>query len=218
MNANPSAKRILLYGDSLVFGKASGPNKRLSGDVRFSVLLQKQLGNDYEIIEEGLRARTLEGENAIAKHRNGLEQFPSVLGSHLPLDLVIIMLGTNDCNATAQKTPQQIAEGLRNYPPIIGEWAKHFEVPLSKILIVAPPRINQNFYDELMGQIFGPEAGEKAAALPALYQIEAKNLKTEFLDISKVCEPAKGDGVHLDESGNKAVADSLQAKVLEVFE
>lgn len=217
MNVNPSARRILLYGDSLVFGKASGPNKRLPVEVRFSGLLQKQLGEDYELIEEGLRARTLEGENAVGKYRNGLEQFPSVLGSHLPLDLVIIMLGTNDCNATAKKTPEQISSALKKYPPIIEEWSKHFEVSLPKLLIVAPPHINEFFYDELMRQIFGPQAGEKAAALPALYEKVAKDLNADFFDSSKVCEPAKGDGVHLDEAGNETLAVALYKKVLEIF-
>lgn len=217
MNVNPTAKRILLYGDSLVFGKASGPNKRLSIDIRFSGLLQKQLGDDYEVIEEGLRARTLEGENAIAKHRNGLEQFPPILGSHLPLDLVIIMLGTNDCNATARKTPEKIADSLKKYPPIIEEWSKLFEVPMPRLLIVAPLRINQSFYDDLMGQIFGPEAPAKAEELPELYKLAATELGAHFLDISEVCEPAEGDGVHLDESGNRAVAEALHKKVLEIL-
>jgi lysophospholipase L1-like esterase len=213
MNAAPSAKRILIYGDSLVYGKASGRNKRLDISTRFSGVLQVILGDGYEIIEEGLRGRTLNGENAFFKDRNGLIQFSPIIGSHLPVDLVVILLGTNDCNAGAHKSPEDIAESLRYYPPKIQEWGEFLSVPLPKILVLAPPKINSAFYDEACAEVFGDEAPDKANALPILYEQIAKELNADFLNLAEVCEPARGDGIHLDESGNRAVAEAIAGKI-----
>jgi lysophospholipase L1-like esterase len=218
MNTNLSAKRILLYGDSLVFGKASGRNERLDAKTRFSGVLQDLLGDEFEVIEEGLRARMIEGESAFFPDRDGLQQFSPILGSQLPVDLVVIFLGTNDCNAKAQKTPQDIAASLRKYPPIIQEWCTFMAVPLPKLLIIAPPAIDQTSYDEPARNIFGSEAASKAEALPAQYALVAKELGAIFFDSSAVCKPATGDGIHLDEANNQSLANALEEVIRQALD
>src|SRR5689334_11654512 len=98
MNTNKAAKTILIYGDSFTFAKIPG-GLRYDCETRFTGVLQKELGKDYEVIEEGLRGRTVSGENSFFPYRNGLEQFGPIIGSHLPLDLLVLFLGTNDLNS-----------------------------------------------------------------------------------------------------------------------
>jgi len=97
MNTNISAKQILIYGDSYVFGIIPGGNgARYDSSTRYTGVAQNYLGSDYNIIEEGMRGRTISGENGFFPHRDGLKAFDGIIGSHFPLDLVIIGLGTND--------------------------------------------------------------------------------------------------------------------------
>jgi lysophospholipase L1-like esterase len=213
MNTNLWNKGVLLYGDSLVYGKTSGRNERLDVKTRFSGVLQDLLGPDFEVIEEGLRGRTLKGENAFFKNRDGFAQFPAIIGSHLPVEWVVIILGTNDCNAGADKSPEEIAESLRLYPPIIHEWCEFLKVSQPKLMIIAPPNINPAFYDDGSAKIFGMSAQEKAKALPGLYGRIAEELEAEFLSLAEVCQPANGDGIHLDASGNRAVAEAIAEKI-----
>jgi len=217
MFVDPAIKRILLYGDSFVFGKVSGKNERLPADVRFTGVLQSTLGEDCEILEEGLRARTIEGENAFFKDRDGLAQFGPILGSHLPLNLIVIFLGTNDCNSKADKTPLQIAQSLKSYQSVVQEWCEFLAVPIPQLLVIAPPSIDDSHYDEGSRTIFGEEAAQKVDQLPSLYHQIAKEIGAHFFDASKVCEPAMGDGVHLDEENNKQLGQALAVKVQDIL-
>lgn len=213
MNTNPEAKRILLYGDSLVYGKASGKNERLDSKTRFSGVLQGLLGGEYEVIEEGLRARMIAGENSFFPDRDGLAQFPSIVGSHLPVDLLVILLGSNDCNAKANKSPQEIASALKGYSPILKNWCEFLSVPEPKLLIVSPPHVDEAYYDEAMTRIFGEGAGQRSKELAPFYEQVAENINAAFLDAAKVCQPAAGDGIHLDPENNLRLAEALYEKV-----
>ena len=63
MNTNPKAKRILCFGDSNTWGRIPGKKfRRFPVDQRWTGILQKLLGEDYEVIEEGLTARVVVGE------------------------------------------------------------------------------------------------------------------------------------------------------------
>ncbi len=217
MNTNLHAKRILLYGDSLVFGKASGENKRLDSNTRFSGVLQDLLGEDYEVIEEGLRARMIKGENGFFPNRDGAQQFNPIIGSHLPLDLVIIILGTNDCNIKARKSATEIASSFVQYAAVIDEWVQFLEVPKPGLLVVAPPSINEPYYDEGAKAIFGDGASDKAAGLPIAYQQIAEQIGAGYIDLQTVCNPAEGDGIHLDAEGNRQVAEALHKKIKEIL-
>ena len=109
MNISTSNKRVLIYGDSITWGRIALKTGRYDSSTRWTCLVQKQLGDNVEIIEEGLRARMLAGENPYFKDRDGLRQFGPILGSHLPLALVVLFLGTNDMNKKNDKSPELIA-------------------------------------------------------------------------------------------------------------
>lgn len=78
MNTNIAAKQIMVYGDSYVFGKIPG-GLRYDAATRFTGVMQSYLGDGYEIIEEGLRGRTLSGENGFFPRRDGLSQFDGII-------------------------------------------------------------------------------------------------------------------------------------------
>src|ERR1700750_1283342 len=91
-------KRVLCFGDSLTWGwipVAEGmPTQRYPRDVRWTGVLADRLGEGYEVIEEGLSARTTNVDDPTDPRLNAGAYLPGSLASHLPLDLVILLLGT----------------------------------------------------------------------------------------------------------------------------
>lgn len=110
--------RILCYGDSNTWGYISGSNhERYGNKERWTKILAESLGNDFEIIEEGLNSRTLtSNDTRLGKEgKNGYEYLIPCLDTHDPIDLVILMLGTNELKATYNKTAKEIGNILEEY-------------------------------------------------------------------------------------------------------
>lgn len=184
MVTNKNAKRILIFGDSYTFGKIPG-GTRYDSETRFSGVLQKELGDNFDVIEEGLRGRTVDGENRAFQYRNGFPQFGPILGSHFPLDLIVFFLGTNDLNSGSTKSPEQIAKGYDGYIERVEWWAKHLDFPAPKIMIVAPPFINERASYKLLGEIFkGSES--RIRKLPKVLEKFANSKELFFFDSSAV--------------------------------
>jgi lysophospholipase L1-like esterase len=217
MKTDVNVRRVLFYGDSFVFGKVSGEPKRLDAKTRFTGVLQDILGDQYDILEEGLRGGNLAGENPFFPDRDRSQQFHPIILSQLPVDLVVIFLGTNDCNAV-NKEPAAIAEQLKLYPPLLQKAADFLQVPVPKLLIAAPPAIDETHFDEAMQKLFGTGSAARVAALPALFERVASELHTAFLNAAEFCRPAPGDGLHLDAQNNRALAQAFADKIKEVIE
>ena len=108
-------KNILCYGDSNTWGcipfEGAGPARRFPPDMRWPGVLQRELGDGYWVVEAGLNARTTVWDDPLEPHRNGRELLLPTLLTHQPLDLVIIMLGTNDLKHRINASAAEIAEG-----------------------------------------------------------------------------------------------------------
>ncbi len=212
MNTHPNAKQIMIYGDSLVYGKKPLVPERFGGDTRFTGIIQCELGENFEIIEEGLRARNLAGENPFFKERNGLEQFGPIYGSHVPLDLVILMLGTNDCNRAPEKSEKGFELALDGYIEKIVDWNKQLGITqVPKILLVAPPliRSEEAAKNENITNIFGPDSEERTRKLEATYAAYATKHSLPFFAASSVCAAAENEGIHLDVENNERLGKGL---------
>lgn len=217
MNTNISAKQILIYGDSFVFGVIPGGNgARYDASTRYTGVAQNYLGSDYEIIEEGLRGRTVSGENGFFPHRDGLVQFDGIFGSHLPLDLIIIGLGTNDTNSSRNLSAQEIVSGYTKYLRAISWWCKHLGFPKPKIAFIAPPAVDEPATDKVFKNIFHG-SGPKSLALPELIKSFAKENKTLCFDASAVVRPSPIDGVHLDIENNRLLGRALAEFIKEML-
>lgn len=213
-------KEILIYGDSLVYGKMPGSPKRYSREKNFIGVLERELGSEYKIIDEGLRARTLGGENGFFPERNGLSQFGPILGSHLPTDLVCIFLGTNDCNKADFKEFEEIPEILIDYKEIIDWWLNSLSIEYKpKVLVIAPPVIrgSEVVKCEGMNKIFDETSENKSKVLAEIYESFCKKNNCEFFDASKHCVSADGEGVHLDEKNNELLGIDLAEKIKSIL-
>ena len=89
-------KTILCFGDSNTWGYNPENGQRFGPEERWTGILRNSLGEDYRVIEEGLNGRTTLWDDPIAGFKNGLDYLMPCLESHMPFDLITIMLGTND--------------------------------------------------------------------------------------------------------------------------
>ena len=211
MNTNPNAKRILCFGDSLTFGSDHINNTRLDVNKRWTGVLQRMLGDKYEIIEEGLGGRTTEVDDPKHDGKNGLLYFKSTIASHIPLDLVIILLGTNDLKKKFNRAPQQIASSFERYHEAIKTACDKWGFKYTKVLLVAPPLVNEARALEHWG-LDGAE--EKSKQFGQEYKKVADKLGFEFLDLAPIAKPSEFDGTHLEAQENIKVAEAIHSKIV----
>ena len=89
-------KTVLCFGDSNTWGYDPATKNRFPRDVRWAGILAGLLSPDYQVIEEGLNGRTTVWNDPIEGYKNGRDYLIPCLETHRPIDLVILMLGTND--------------------------------------------------------------------------------------------------------------------------
>ena len=141
-------KRILCYGDSNTWGYISGSDhQRYGKEERWTKLLAKLLGNQFEVIEEGLNSRTLISNDPRPgkEGKNGAEYLIPCLDTHDPIDLVILILGTNELKNTYQKSAEEIGNLLEEYfvKVILGRKSQLADT-YPKLLIVTPPVVRED--------------------------------------------------------------------------
>lgn len=214
MNTNPQAKRVLIYGDSYTYGKIPGGD-RYDSRTRFTGVLQNKLGTDFEVIEEGLRGRVISGDHPFFPHRDGLAQFDGIIGSHLPLDLICLFLGTNDTNSGSDKTVVDIISSYDEYQSKLKYWCQFHGCPVPKILLVIPPIINEKESYKAFKNIF-KDAQEKSTLLPqAIIEYGTKH-NLHFFDASLI-EVSDIDGIHLDVVANRKIGEELAVMIRRLF-
>lgn len=208
-------KNILCFGDSNTYGVDIINGGRLNRNLRYTGVLQSLLGEEYYVIEEGYNGRTTVFEDPLGEFRNGIAVIEMILQTHIPLDLVIVMLGTNDTKAHFSASAATIAKGIRNICRRIQRY-DYTPSEIPKILIVSPIHVGYDVEDGPFSD-FDMSSYEKSLLLAQEYQKVADELNCYFFDASGVAEPSPMDQIHLDEAGHKSLAMALYKLIGEIF-
>ncbi len=213
-------KRIFCFGDSNTYGLSPEWLKERPGrydeNTRWTMRLQKQLGDDYYVIEDGLCGRTTCFDDPTDPGRCGTDFFKAALETHNPLDLVVIVLGTNDCKNIFSASPFEIGNGMaRLVKDALNPFNYQFGgVP--KVLIAAPSPFDKAA-EKLGGGVITKEVIEKSKKLAEVYKGIAEMFKCEFIDLGAYAMPTDYEGIHLPAESHAKVADALEAKIREIF-
>ena len=210
--------RVLCYGDSNTWGYISGSDHQRYGiDERWTRLLSNLLGNRYEIIEEGLNSRTLiSNDTRVGKEgKNGYEYLIPCLDTHDPIDLVVLMLGTNELKNTYNKTASDIGMMLEEYfVKTIVNRKSQFKDSYPKLLIVTPPVVNEEKdYCKTGNKYVGAE--EKSKELNNIYKEIANKYNCCFLSNDGL--ETGIDGVHLTKESHKELAERLYKTIKSIL-
>lgn len=201
---------LLIYGDSNTHGSSptlpDRSNYRYGPDNRWPSRLQKALGSQWRVIDEGLPGRTTVFDNPLTgPHKNGMTVLPAILETHAPLDVVAVMLGTNDLKARLNLPPIDIADGLRQILLRIRQAACGPQGRAPHLLVIAPVPVIEvpPFGESIAG------AAAKSARLAELFAKVAAEIGASFFDAGSVAEVSPIDGVHLTETAHHALAEAL---------
>ena len=189
-------KVIVCFGDSNTHGRDPVTQGRLDKKTRWPGVLQETLGAEYDVIEEGLNGRTTVWDDPVrgGPKRNGSLYLLPCLESHAPIDLLVIMLGTNDLKARFSVTPYDIGESMGALIEIAQKSRCGLNENSPQILIMAPPPLGKltEWAETFQGGV------EKSKKLGDYYRSIATAYGCLFLDTATVIQSSKLDGLHYD--------------------
>ncbi len=192
-------RSILCFGDSNTHGTQPmqhlDDKRRMMPGERWPGRMSAALGQGWQIIEEGHPGRTTVHSDAVeGAHKNGLAALPVALESHTPIDMVIVMLGTNDLKARFALPAGDIARSLSRLilTVLASDCGPARKAPA--MLLIAPPPILET---GCLAAMFAGGA-EKSALFASLYSAIAERHGIGFIDAGSVIRSSPVDGIHFD--------------------
>lgn len=208
-------KTILCYGDSNTYGYEPGTGNRWPEEVRWTGRLQKLLGSDYRVVEEGCNGRTTDLKEPGEEWKSGLEYLKPCLNSHKPVDVVVMMLGTNDLKKIFHRSAEEIAAGAERLVQEILDFAAAKQTFCPKVILLAPPEIGAEISSRSFGTDFDETAITRSKEFPMWYQKAAERKGCIFLDAAKYAKPSKEDALHLMPEEHAHLAEAVAACIRE---
>jgi lysophospholipase L1-like esterase len=212
-------KTVLCYGDSNTWGaipmggwedrRRYGPRERWTG------VMQAELGPDWQVIAEGLPGRTSALEDPVeGAHLSGLSHFRPCLESHRPIDLVVLMLGTNDLKRRLGLEAEDVALGIDKLFDELRRLERFGDRRPQVVLVCPPPIRVVGIFTTMYA---GAERKSKELA-PLLKTLAAAN-RAAFLDAGEIIASSPVDGIHLDPAAHahlgRAVAGVVKRAIAE---
>jgi lysophospholipase L1-like esterase len=216
-------KRILVFGDSNSWGfvpcAANELTTRYDASTRWPSVMAARLGSAFELVEEALSARTtdlddfqmdLPSAHLRGATFNGAKMLPAIVASHLPLDLVVIMLGTNDLKTRFKRTAQKIATAALGLVRLVEECEGGVGTvyPAPKVLVIAPPPLGTGFHDP--DQWVGSR--ENSLELGSALRDAASARNLPFFDAGEIITTDGIDGVHFSAEAHLKLGEAVAKK------
>ncbi|QNB13480.1 hydrolase [Paraburkholderia bannensis] len=211
-------RTLLCYGDSNTHGtkplNLPGVLERFAPADRWPGVLAETLGSGWKIVEEGLPARTTVHDDPIeGRHKNGLAYLRPCLESQLPVDVVVLMLGTNDLKTRFSVTPADIAHSVDVLLETLAACRAGPGGATPHVLLMAPVPIDEVGF---LGAIFTGGAA-KSRLLAPLYERVAVKHGSAFLDAGEVATVSATDGIHYEADQHHKLGCAVAAIVRQRF-
>ncbi|MTK64647.1 MAG: SGNH/GDSL hydrolase family protein [Methanobacterium sp.] len=207
-------RRVLCFGDSITWGFNPIDQMRMNEEERWTGILANGLSEEYTIIEQGLNGRTTVWDDPVnGPEKNGLKYLIPCLASHKPLDLVVLMLGTNDLKQRFSLSTTEIARGINVLVEVILKSESGPNGMSPEILLLSPPFIRDvtGFDDEFRNSY------NKSQKLPGYIEKIAEVHGCYYLDSSKLMVASELDGVHPSVQEHKKLGNALIKEVTSIF-
>jgi lysophospholipase L1-like esterase len=202
-------KRILCYGDSNTWGYNPLTQDRFGKYERWTGQLSQTLGDDYDVIEEGLNGRTTVWGDPIEGYKNGREYLIPCLETHKPLDLVIIFLGVNDLKKRFSVSAYDIANGAGVLVEVVQKSNTGIAEAAPRVLLIAPPPVGK--LTDFAEMFEGAEA--KSLKFAQHYRRVASELGCTLFEASTVIVSSDLDGIHFEQSEHAKLGQAVAVKV-----
>ncbi len=209
-------KTILCYGDSNTWGYTPATGVRYPRPIAWPGVAQAALGPEYELLNEGLNARTTVYDDPWSEGKNGLAYLDVCMMTHKPLDLVILALGTNDLKFTDAAGAAKGAETLVKRVRLLSH--KEDSSPVfhagPEILLISPIHLGENA--EQCAPIMH-DGYRQSLLFAQLYEAVARARHTHFLDAAQYAAPSGKDCVHMEPESHRALGLAVAEKIQAIF-
>jgi lysophospholipase L1-like esterase len=197
-------KTILFFGDSLTFGLDAQSDDRFDYEKRWTSIVEKEFSNTHRCVVEGQCGRTISDDD-VTEGRNGLKAFIQSTYSHVYLDYIFIMLGTNDLKEKFRVSEKEMADKFKLYKEVLNKFESSWTKKTAKVILIAPPKIDERHVPKKWGFKNSQNISNN---LSTEYQNISESLSWDFLDASQVkVDPIYG--VHLNIEGNLKVSELI---------
>lgn len=206
--------KVVCYGDSNTWGYEPGTQERYARENRWTGTMEKRLGEGYSVVEEGLNGRTTVWKDPIEGYKSGKEYLVPCLETHKPIDLVVVMLGTNDLKARFSVTAYDVAEGAGTLVDMVSKSETGQGENSPETLLIAPPPIAEltEYKDSFRG------ARKKSRKLTQEFERVSDETGCHLLKAENYVVSSEIDGIHLDKSEQQKLGQAVAARVKEIRE
>lgn len=195
-------KRILCFGDSNTYGYNPHNGSRYDKNTRWTGVLQKLARENYEIVEAGGNNRTAFSDNPDGIQFTGYKLLPEYLKENY--ETIILAIGINDLQIFYNPTIEEFENGIRAFVSGIVE-----KTPDSDIIILSPSHITENILKSNFRFLFDEISIEKSKKITPIYEKIAKEYNCKLLDLNKLVNTSKIDGLHYEAEEHKKIAESV---------
>ena len=195
-------KKIICYGDSNTFGFNPKDGSRYDENTLWTSILQKKLGSDYEVINEGLCDRTGFINNPKGFLFSAQKHFPKLMSKSENIDILVIWLGTNDLQFQYDISISNIKRGLEKLIELAYEKTKN-------IVIMSPVILSDNILDGYFRCQFNEASVIKSRKIARIFRQIAAINNCIYFDVNKITTPSDFDGLHYDENSHKLIANKM---------
>jgi lysophospholipase L1-like esterase len=209
-----STKTLVCFGDSNTHGTIPMRDiddvRRFAPHERWTGILARDLGPDWHVHEEGLPGRTTVHADPIeGEHLSGVAAVPIIIGTHKPIDAMVIMLGTNDLKARFSVSAADIAAGVERLVRTVRTLCEYPRRPVPRLLVVAPPPILET---GCLAEIFAGGRAKSEVLAGYIAQV-AERHDTDFVNAGDHIRSSDIDGIHFDEDQQPALAQAIRKKL-----
>jgi len=209
-------KTILCYGDSNTYGYNPTDGLRYPDNVRWTGRLQMLLGSDYKVIEEGCNGRTTVFDDPIDPWKNGMPYLKPCLNTHKPIDIVILMLGSNDLKDVYHASAEQIADGAGQLVDIIKDFTLEKQGFQPKIILVSPTEIGDGIITSPFSAKYKSDAIDRSKELAKYFKGIAESKGCCFINAADFVDPSPDDSLHWTAYGHRDFAMKLKDVVINI--
>lgn len=207
-------KTILCYGDSNTYGYNPTTGLRYPSNIRWTGRLAQLLGDEYVVIEEGCNGRTTVYDDPLEGWKNGLDYLRPCLNSHKPVDIVIMMLGSNDLKDVFHASAQEIAAGAETLVRVIQEFTLEKQGYTAEVILVSPPEIGANIHRSPFNTSFKADAIFRSKEFSKYYKEVAVRCGCTFFDAAEWIQSSDEDSLHLTPGAHSMLAGKLRDVVV----
>lgn len=223
-------KTILCFGDSNTNGcnpksdirdwvekSPDNPPQRYERHIRWTGVLQQILGPEYYVIEEGMPGRTFVYDDAVIPHACGADYIRPCMASHMPLDLLVVMLGTNDAKHIYGSYEYPFMLGMEEFLKIAKDPALWMKDQKPNILLIAPPPIGDAIETSIYYGLFNQGSVALSKKFAEIYEKVAKAQGCHYLNAGAYVKSDPADSIHFSVEDHRKLAEGIAEKIKEIL-